>query len=80
MRWFKKDKELLLPDESTPAFIEQHKSAVEIIAHKNATEEAKREVDEANEKIRKVFERNHFTVKLYVAAGGRQPKQTGVSK
>lgn len=54
--------------------IEQHrKSTVEIVAHKNATEEAKKEVDEANQKIQDLFEHNHFTVKIYLA-GGKKPK------
>lgn len=72
MRWFKKDKELLTENKQ-PAFTENHKSAIEIVAHKTATEEAKQEVDEANEKLRGVFERNHFTVKIYLA-GGKQTK------
>lgn len=72
MKWF--------TDEKDPAFVEQHKSAVEIVAHKNATKEAKKLVDEANSKLQEVFKQNHFTVKLYIAAGGRKPKQTGVSK
>jgi len=50
------------------------KTPVEIVAHKNATKEQAREVREANEKLQKVFERNHFTVKLYVAAGHTAPK------
>lgn len=50
------------------------KTPVEIVAHKNATKEQIREVNEANEKLQQVFERNHFTVKLYVAAGHTVPK------
>lgn len=50
------------------------KTPVEIVAHKNATKEQVRQVNEANEKLQKVFDRNHFTVKLYVAAGHTVPK------
>jgi hypothetical protein len=49
------------------------KTPVEIVAHKNATKEQVEEVKRANENLQKVFERNHFTVKLYVAAGGKAP-------
>lgn len=75
MKWFRKDKELLT--EQPQHFTERHQGAIEIVAHKTATEEAKKEIDEANKKLKKIFEHNHFTVKLYVAAGGRKPKQTG---
>ena len=75
-KFFRKDKDVLA--NHPEKFTEHHKGAIEIVAHKTATEEAKREIDEANEKLRQIFERNHFTVKLYVAtgAGGKQKGST----
>lgn len=77
MKWFKKDKQILMPEEKEPSFTEQHRSAIEIVAHKNATQEAKMLVDEANAKLQEVFERNHFTVKIYLAKGGKTKQTRG---
>lgn len=63
-------------DENRPVPIEtvELETPVEIVAAKNANKEQIEEVKKANETIKKVFERNHFTVKLYVAAGHNPPK------
>lgn len=73
MSWFKKTKpEIKEPLEYLP---EEHKASIEIVAHKNAHAEAKREVDQANELLQRIFKDNHFSLTLYLAAGG-QVKQT----
>jgi hypothetical protein len=69
MFWNRKKSEPVLPQK-----VQAAPPTVEIIAHKNATEKQVQEVREANEKLQRVFDRNHFTVKLYVATGGRAPK------
>lgn len=69
MSWFRKNKEPVVPEA-----LSQHKAAVEIVAHKNATDEAKAEVDQANRQLRELFDRNHFTIKIFLAAGGEKPK------
>lgn len=69
MSWFKRNKQ------QTPVkMVEPAPPTVEIIAHKKATADQVRVINEANQKLKEVFERNHFTVKLYVATGGRAPK------
>lgn len=65
MSWFKrKDR---LETEHNNAFEE---SKVEIVAHREATKEQINEVKTANDALNKVFANNHFTLTIYVAAGG----------
>lgn len=45
-------------------------SQVEIVAHKNATKRQVKKVNEANKTLNTLFEDNHFTVKLVLAAKG----------
>lgn len=55
-------------------------SRVEIELHKNATKEAKAQADEANSHLQDLLVNNGFTLKIYLAAGGRvhQKKRGGV--
>lgn len=48
-----------------------HVAAVEIVAHQNATAEAKKEVDKANKLLENIFKDNHFSLTMYIAAGGK---------
>lgn len=73
MLWFKKKE----TEKEIPKLVEHHKQAIEIVAHQEATAEAKKEVDEANERIRSLVQKNHFVVKIYLA-NGKQLKQKGV--
>lgn len=68
MSWFKKSR-LQEEHDTTDAA-----SKVEIVAHQQATKEQIEEVNRANEALNKVFEKNHFTLTIYVAAGG-SPEQ-----
>ncbi len=43
---------------------------VEIVAHKNATKREAKKVNDANKRLNELFEDNHFTVKLVLAAKG----------
>ena len=43
-------------------------SKVEIVAHKRATKREVAKVQKANDALKKVFEDNHFTVKLVLAS------------
>lgn len=68
MKWFKKkpeEKELksVLPPE--------HQASIEIVAHKNASHNVKSQADEANAHLKELLEDNHFTLKIYLAAGGK---------
>lgn len=49
-------------------------SRVEIELHKGASQEAAKKADTINKHVRDLLESNGFTVKIYVAAGGRDPK------
>lgn len=49
---------------------ERDVAQVEIVAHKNATKRQIKEVNKANKTLNKLFEDNHFTVKLVLASKG----------
>lgn len=44
---------------------------VEIVAHKDATKKEVEKVKEANEALKETFKPNGFTLKIYLAAGGK---------
>lgn len=48
---------------------------VEVVAHKEATQAQIREVEKANDALRKVLESNHFSIMIKVAVGGHQSAQ-----
>ena len=52
----------------------EHKASIEIVASKDAKHEAIEQVKRANEHLREVFDKNHFTIKIYLAAGGETKK------
>lgn len=49
-------------------------SRVEVELHKNASVEAAKKADAANKHINDLLVENGFTLKIYLAAGGHQPK------
>lgn len=67
MSWFKKRKEdvIVQPPSS---------SRVEVELHKSAGREALEKAKEANEHLNTLLVENGFTLKIYLAAGGNQPK------
>lgn len=74
MSWFRKNKKA--EDQEVYPTLEdalptEHKASIEIVAHKNAHEEAKKEVEEANAVLQKIFKDNHFSLTIYLAAGGQ---------
>lgn len=68
--WFRKHKKLSAETQAKAA----QKTAIEIVTHKNATQEVIAEANEANKHLRNLLEENHFTLKIYLATGGKQPK------
>ena len=62
MAWFKKQKEQ-----------EQmaNDSRVEVVAHKLATKQVVNEAKVANEQLKNLLENNGFTIKIFLAAGGK---------
>lgn len=70
MKWFTKDKDTKI--NSLPV---EHQASFEIVAHKNASKEVAEEAEKANEAVQNLLKRNHFNVKIYLAAGGRTPRK-----
>lgn len=52
---------------------------VEIEVHKNAGKKAKAKADEANAHLCELLEENGFTLKIYLAAGGKKTEHRGAS-
>lgn len=50
-------------------------SRVEVELHKNANQEAVEKAKKANEHLSDLLAANGFTLKIYLAAGGRPPKK-----
>lgn len=50
-------------------------SRVEIELHKNASEQAAKKADLTNEHLKDLLVENGFTLKIYLAAGGKPPKK-----
>ncbi len=71
--WFRKDKQT--HEQRMQPILDKHNTAVEIVAHKNATIEAKKDIDDANAKLKDIFDKNHFTIKIYLANGNKRKIQ-----
>lgn len=52
-------------------------SRVEIELHKTASVDAAKKADQTNEHLKELLVENGFTLKIYLAAGGHQPKKVG---
>jgi len=70
MKWFK-PKKIDPPIVVTPPAT----SRVEVELHKNASEHAAKKADETNQHLKDLLVENGFTLKIYLAAGGHQPKR-----
>lgn len=54
---------------------EDHDNRVEVVVHKNATQESLAKADDANQKLNELLIENGFTLKIYLAAGGKYTKE-----
>lgn len=74
--WFRKNKQTKeeVTEDRVAPLLEQHNSALEIVSHKNATIEAKKDIEDANAKLKEIFDKNHFTIKIYLANNKKQTK------
>jgi len=75
--WFKRKKE------DAPIVVKPAVSSrVEIELHKGASEDAAAKATETNKHLTDLLVENGFTLKIYLAAGGHQPKskQSGGKK
>lgn len=52
-------------------------SRVEVELHKNASEEAAQKAKQTNQHLNDLLVENGFTLKIFLAAGGKQPKKVG---
>lgn len=76
MSWFKRKK---APE---PIVVQPPvQSRVEVELHKNASEEAAKKAQDTNQHLNDLLVENGFTLKIYLAAGGKQPaKRSGNKK
>lgn len=57
---------------------QDHDNRVEVVVHKNATQESIAKAEEANQKLNELLIENGFTLNIYLAAGGKHhQKQRG---
>lgn len=54
-------------------------SRVEVELHKGASEEAARKADEVNQHVKELLVDNGFTLKIYLAAGGKTKKKVALN-
>lgn len=71
MSWFKKKQIPAVEITNT----EDHDNRVEVVVHKNATQESVVKAEEANQKLNDLLIENGFTLKIYLAAGGKHKKE-----
>lgn len=69
MSWFKRKKV-----EEPIVVAPPPTSRVEIQLHKNASEDAAQKATQTNQHLNDLLIENGFTLKIYLAAGGHQPK------
>jgi len=71
MSWFRKK-----PEKQPITLVPPATSRVEVELHKGATEEAAQKAQATNEHLNELLVHNGFTLKIYLAAGGRLPTKT----
>lgn len=65
MAWFNRNK---TPKGNTEL---SHDRRVEVVVHQNAAKEVVEEAIAVNEKLKNLLDENGFTIKIYLAAGGK---------
>ena len=55
-------------------------SRVEVEVHKNASKEAAKKAQDTNQHLNDLLVENGFTLKIYLAAGGKQPTKRSGNK
>ena len=72
MNWFKRKASVTPMVVQPPA-----QSRIEVELHKSASQEAAEKAKETNRHLNDLLVANGFTLKIYIAAGGHQPKRVG---
>lgn len=70
MLWFNKKSQTTVEDQEKLV----QSTSIEIVAHKDAKAEVIKEAHQVNARLNNLLVGNGFTLKIYLAAGGRQPK------
>lgn len=60
-------------DKKKEVIIEKQDLPIEIVAHHNSSAKVVREAKQASNQINSLLEENGFTLKIYLARGGRTP-------
>lgn len=63
--WFKRKKTPVPETESA------HDNRVEVVVHKEAAKEVVEKAKKANQDLNDLLNQNHFTIKIFIAAGGK---------
>ena len=76
MKWFKKKtQDPIVPELIAPPIADaKERAAIQIVANKDARAEVVEQTKVANKHLRDLVEGNNFTVTIFIAAGGKQPK------
>lgn len=80
MRWFRTRQETHDDNVDKQHLLDvDTESKVEVVAHKKATKKTIDETIKVNQQLNKLLVENGFTLKIYLAAGGKHPqaKQSG---
>lgn len=56
--------------------VQDNENRVEVVVNKDATNQALAKAEEANQKLNDLLIENGFTLKIYLAAGGKNKKGT----
>lgn len=72
MLWFNRDKKRAGKTEQA------HDHRVEVVVHQNANKEVVKEAKTVNEQLNRLLLDNGFTLKIYLAAGGKTKKKVAV--
>lgn len=77
MKWFKRKQPEVptTPENRLEALPAEHKTSIEIVAHKNASQAVVEQAKKAQKHLDELLEENGFTLKIYLAAGGKPRKK-----
>lgn len=63
-----------------PTDNEKRQATIEIVAHKEAKAKVIKQAKQANKQLNDLLVENGFTLKIYLAAGGKAPQQKQTKK
>lgn len=78
MGWFKRNKRRTLDDPITQT--EKALASIEIVTDASARKQVVEDAKKANETLNRLLVENGFTVKIFLATGGKHPHSEGAEK